>query len=254
MIINESESYKYNSSSPYYNDKCYHYLMENGIDITIDDRRNIYINKNMSLCENNCDYGGYNNKTLKALCKCEVKDEINTTNLIKDFCIDKEKLKKNFLEIKTVTNLDVLKCYKLLFKKDIFTYNIGSYIILSTILVYILLLIIFILKGYLIFIKRIYGIIETKKINSNKDNIKKKIKEFSHVTPPLKNKNKKNKKKRKNIKKNKNNGDSILNSNKKLFNINNNDIFNINIKKNIIIINKDSQITNNINKEKIILI
>ena len=91
MLINESESYKYNSSSPYYNDKCYHYLMENGIDITLGDRREDYINKNMSICENNCDYNGYNNKTLKALCKCEVKDEINTINLIKNFSIDKEK-------------------------------------------------------------------------------------------------------------------------------------------------------------------
>ena len=79
VILNEEDLFKYNTSSEYYKDLCFTYTTEEGTDITLDDRKNEYIDKNMSLCESNCEYTGYKNTTKKAVCNCEVKKNITLT-------------------------------------------------------------------------------------------------------------------------------------------------------------------------------
>ena len=54
VSINEDNLYLYNSSSDYYNDICYSYSFKNKTDIILNDRREEYINNNMSLFEANC--------------------------------------------------------------------------------------------------------------------------------------------------------------------------------------------------------
>ena len=49
VSIDEDNLFKYNSSNEYYNDKCFPYTTENDTDIIIEDRRNEYINNNLSL-------------------------------------------------------------------------------------------------------------------------------------------------------------------------------------------------------------
>ena len=73
-IINENKLNQYNSSSEYYNDLCYAFTTENGTDISISDRRKEFTKNNMSLCESNCNYEGYNTTTKKVLCKCQAKN------------------------------------------------------------------------------------------------------------------------------------------------------------------------------------
>ena len=51
---------KYNSSSGYYNDLCYLTTSIYGTDISLKDRRNEFINNNLTLCEENCDLIDYN--------------------------------------------------------------------------------------------------------------------------------------------------------------------------------------------------
>ena len=51
VSIDENNLFKYNSSHEYYNDMCYAYTTDNGTDIIINDRRNEFINNNLSLCE-----------------------------------------------------------------------------------------------------------------------------------------------------------------------------------------------------------
>ena len=70
--IEEKDMYKYNSSDQYYNDECYTYKTKDGTDITIADRRSELIKNNMSLCETNCKYNGYNSTIKKAICECKV--------------------------------------------------------------------------------------------------------------------------------------------------------------------------------------
>ena len=60
--INEDELYKYDPKNNFYNDICFTYTSENGTDITLNDRQDEFINNNLTLCENGCDYNSYNEK------------------------------------------------------------------------------------------------------------------------------------------------------------------------------------------------
>ena len=159
--IDENELFKYNSSSEYYNDRCYPYTTKEGTDITIFDRRNEY-NNNMSLCEANCEYNGYNLTTKKVECECKIKTKFEYISDV----FDKAILFNNFINIKKITNFEVILCYKLLFCKEGLLYNIGSYILLTIILQSIIISILFCLKGFYSLKKSIKKIVK-KKLNED---------------------------------------------------------------------------------------
>ena len=123
--IDENNEFKYDPSSRYYNDICFTYTTENGTDIILDDRKNKFLKKNMSLCELTCDYEGYNSETKKASCDCEVKINIP---LISEIVINTDLLRSKFVDIKKYINLNVMKCYKVLFSNEGLRNNYGSYI------------------------------------------------------------------------------------------------------------------------------
>ena len=50
---------KYNSSSDYYTDICSTTTSESGTDITLNDRKNDFIDNNLTLCEEDCDLEDY---------------------------------------------------------------------------------------------------------------------------------------------------------------------------------------------------
>ena len=60
MKINDNID-KYNPKSDYYNDICYKTTSESETDINLKDRRNIFSENNMTLCEENCIIIDYNN-------------------------------------------------------------------------------------------------------------------------------------------------------------------------------------------------
>ena len=80
--VNENNLFKHNSSDKYYNDICYSFTTEDNTDIIIKDRRNEFINNNLSLCENDCDYKEYNKNTKKVLCECYVKIKFPLISLL----------------------------------------------------------------------------------------------------------------------------------------------------------------------------
>jgi hypothetical protein len=157
--INESNLFKYNSSNEYYNDECNPYTTEKGSDIILQDRRNEYTENKMALCEKNCDYIGYNQATKRAICECEVKKELN---LFSSVMIDTDKLLNEFKDIKTSSNINTIKCYKLIFSIEGFASNLASYIILPIIFFYIISVLIFFVKGFKFF----ENIIKKIKFNS----------------------------------------------------------------------------------------
>ena len=144
VSIDENELFKYNLKSEFYNDICSTYTTNYKTDITLNDRQKEFINKNMTLCENDCHYDSYDYILKKVECKCDVKYRIKELYEIK---IDKDKLKAS-LNIKNLVNIKVLKCYKKVFTKNGLFYNIGSYILLSIIFLYIVSLIYLIIKDY----------------------------------------------------------------------------------------------------------
>ena len=71
MDINDNVD-KYNSSSGYYNDFCYPTTSNYGTDICLKDRRKEFIDNNLTLCEENCDFIDYDYIYKRAKCSCDI--------------------------------------------------------------------------------------------------------------------------------------------------------------------------------------
>ena len=203
VSIDEDEVEKYDPNSDYYNDDCYAYTSENGTDIILNDRKNEYSDNNLSLCENNCEYNGYNSETKKALCECVTKIEID---LISDI-ISNENLLSNNLSTSenSKTNIGTMKCVSLLFSKNGLIKNIGSYLILLTLALFGVSIFIFYKCGYELIEQKIKEIVDlkTKKNDIFNEQLKdeKRIKKTRKKSKKkyLSNPGKKRKKKRHNI-------------------------------------------------------
>ena len=144
---------KYNKDSPYYNDICYIVDSDHGTDISLSDRKEEYANNNMGICEDGCDFVSYNYETKKAVCSCSIKTEIPLINEIK---IDKKTLLKSFIDINNIANIQMLKCYKIVFKKNNILKNLGFYIFSCLILFNLICFLVFVIKDYKILVSKIY--------------------------------------------------------------------------------------------------
>ena len=161
--ISESDLYLYNSSSDFYNDVCYTYTSNRGTDISLKDRRDEYINNNMTLCEDGCDLSSYDSSTGKAYCSCSISTSISS---ISDIKIDTSKLKSNFLNIKNIANFEILKCYARLFSNKIGN-NVGFFVVTIVIIFGMASSFIFYYYSYAAFKNQIQSIYETKKLEMN---------------------------------------------------------------------------------------
>ena len=101
----------------------------------------------------------------KSECECQIKINIR---LISDIINNIEL--NNFVNIKNKTNIEIIKCYKLLFSKDGLKNNIGNYVILSIIICTIICLVSFINKGFKSLLYIIDKILLNKINISNKKN------------------------------------------------------------------------------------
>ena len=164
VSIDENILFKYDPTNDYYNDICYTYTTENGTDIVLLDRKNEFNKNNMSLCERGCNFIEYNSETKNVICECDIQ---NRSPLQLEDIINKEKLLNNFVDIKSISNINIIKCYETLFSKDGLINNIGNYILLSIILIYIISLLLFIIKGFSLLTNKINNIIKNKKFNNN---------------------------------------------------------------------------------------
>ena len=166
VSINETEIDKHNSSSAYYNNICYTSTSKNGTDITLTDRKTEFVENNFTLCEENCDFTGYDSNTKKALCSCKIKIKLP---LIAEIKIDKKRLFDSFSDIKSIVNLNVIKCYDVLFTINGLLKNIGCYIVIPIILFSFICIILFHLKDSKEIKIQINEIVNAKKnINNNK--------------------------------------------------------------------------------------
>ena len=146
------------------------------------DRKDEFVNKNLSLCFEDCEFKGYDSENQKAICNCNIKYYIREISKIDN--IDSEKFFKGWVNIENIINIQVIKCIKLFFTKDGFVENIGNWILLSIIFLFIISEFYFYFKGFPKLISDIdtlkKDIIndldnETKKINKVNDNVDDKI-------------------------------------------------------------------------------
>ena len=155
MKISESLD-KLNSSSGYYNDICYIATSDSGADISLKDRKEEYINGKKTICQDDCDFSDYNDKIERAQCSCKVKESSSSfSNMI----IDKEKLYKNFIDVKNIANINLLICYNQLFTKKGIVYNIGCYIIIPMIVFHLFTISFFYIKDINTIFEKIKNIV-----------------------------------------------------------------------------------------------
>ena len=102
-----------------------------------------------------------NNK--KAKCSCNVKTFLSLDKV--EF--DSKSLMKNFLDIKKITNIEIIKCYKTVFNKKNIEKNYGFFIIIFIFIFYFICIIIFYFKSRTNLIQEIIEIIKAKNIKEN---------------------------------------------------------------------------------------
>ena len=117
----------FDGNNSFYRDLCTPYTSENGTDVTLADRKDYYYNEDIVLCENSCEYYGVNTSSEKAFCQCKIKEFVNVNNS-QEF--NPQLLLENFYKLDTITNFEVLFCYKLVFSSKGLKKNICFYIIL----------------------------------------------------------------------------------------------------------------------------
>ena len=111
----------------------------------MNDRKQEFNDYHYSLCEKNCEYQGYDEATKKAKCECKIKNEFRIFSKI---IIDKYLLFNNFNLSNSYINIGVIKCYETFFSYEGLFKNIGSYIILTTYIIFIVTFILYFSKGY----------------------------------------------------------------------------------------------------------
>ena len=120
----------FNMSSPFYTDICFQYNSKK--DIALKDRVLEYF-PNITLCEDGCELLGINMSTITAICECfyiESKRDENIKNKVM------EQSQISFVEdIISSSNIYVIKCIDLVFKKNTIKKSYGSIIIICLMLI-----------------------------------------------------------------------------------------------------------------------
>ena len=164
VSINEDEISKYDPNSDYYKDECSTSTSEDGTDMTLNDRQRKYIENNMSLCENKCNFTEYNTSSKKSVCMCEIKSKIYT---ISEILSSKEVVSKDFnieedSASSSSSSLSLMKCYNSLFSKYGLLKNLGNYILLLIIIIFTASCIFFFKVGYVMLCNDIKEILSIK--------------------------------------------------------------------------------------------
>ena len=106
----------------------------NNTDFSLSERKSLIDLSDENLCLNDCIYSNYDVKTLRTICSCKIgnndnknitnnkneetnNDDINLVNLLKDN-----------MDFSKSSNIKVVKCFSIIFRKNLFIENYGFYI------------------------------------------------------------------------------------------------------------------------------
>ena len=170
----------FNSKDSFYNDICAVFTTEDNTDILLYDRRmDIYqLTVNLSLCQEGCEFKSYNSETKKAECDCQIKNQKIKTYL-SELEFDKNEMVDEFYETLKYSNFRVIVCYKLVFNLKVFLGNIGGFVMIGLIFLFLILIMVYIFVSSKTIHKNIQSIIKEKYLKnyyerSNKDKNKNK--------------------------------------------------------------------------------
>ena len=169
----------YDRNNPIYKDICYPYSIKEGVDTSLGELQNNYFNNNKSLCEENCEFSGYDEENKFYKCDCEMKETMPKISEIKS---DKSKL-NNFDKIKNFANFNVLRCINLITTKKGLIRNIGFYSFIPTLIAYVFCVIMFCKKKEKIINTRINNFLYNKKCLYFNQVAKEKEEKEKNLTP-----------------------------------------------------------------------
>ena len=175
-----------NINDPFYQDLCTQYETENNTDMPLSARKDYIYNNKDSKCQENCHFSSYLPNSLYINCTCNIDKKEEK----KEKSFNTKKLYESFYEVLKYANFNILKCYNLIFNKDIFQKNIGNYVIFFIISIYFICFILFIIKGIEPLKKEIEKLYSSIQFNgeNNNNNI------IININNQIKNKKKKGKK------------------------------------------------------------
>ena len=129
----------FNSSSPFFHDICFHFESPNGKDVPLKERVLLFF-PNIKLCDEGCVYKGIDENKYEVICECTFSNIINNDLINNAFTGE---------IINTIgeMNIEVLKCFKDVFKFEYFKTNYGGIIILILIFIQIILNILYFIKN-----------------------------------------------------------------------------------------------------------
>ena len=185
VSVDENELDKHDPSSDFYNDKCNKHSTEDGVDMTLYERKNNFNNNNMALCEKGCVYKGFDSETKKVECDCNIKSDMNyySDGIIQDDLLDKIDSQKS------ASNLEVTQCINNVFDspKKLIS-NSGFVALLIIIFIFLIIFIIFCIKGKQLYVNKIdeviYNKFDKQSVSINK--IKRKNKKSTTVKDKVK--------------------------------------------------------------------
>ena len=133
----------FNIHDSFYQDICTDYTSYGDTDMILSDRINYIYNNEDIQCQQNCKTSKYLEESKYLNCSCAINEEINNMN--EKF--NSKKVIESFFTVLKYSNYKILKCYNLIFSKYLITKNLGSFIVLFCILIYLGCFIIYIIKG-----------------------------------------------------------------------------------------------------------
>ncbi len=124
--IYDSNGYDiFNINDAFYTDDCSSYTSENGTDLTLKDRQNIYFEE-INFCDDGCIYESYNFELNVVNCICE-----NSTQSINQTSFSLNTFFKKFINVFKESNIKLVKCYNSVFDIDKLRKNVGSYVMIG---------------------------------------------------------------------------------------------------------------------------
>ena len=117
----------FNRSDVFYNDLCFSFESPNKKDVPLKERILLFY-PNVTLCDESCNNVGVNLTTMKAICKCTLKQLLEETK-------DASKLVGlDFANLIDRLSIEVIKCYKTIFKLKNFIKCYGGFICITLII------------------------------------------------------------------------------------------------------------------------
>ena len=174
----------FDPKEPFYSDLCTHYPDVLNKDVPLKKRILVFY-PNINLCEDNCEliYVFLNNITAQCECPITEKEEENKKDKIKDNALYQNEFGQ-FEEFIYSTNINVIKCYKDIFKYEYFIKCYGGFILLGLIVIQILCALAYCCKSRY-HLKKYFFIITNKYLNhlEKQKTIKEKIFEKNNEPP-----------------------------------------------------------------------